>query len=326
MRCFNALVELLWPLGCDMTPWVRYVDDTFASVNPDSINTVLTQLNNFHPSIAFTYELEEQNRLPFLDVQVIRTGLTTETTVYRKPTNQNLYLHWNSFTPKAWRIGALKTLIFRALKVCSKPQHRDAEIEHIRKVFIEINGFPSGVVDNIISKMKEGIISERVTNEDPTNKVWCKLPYNGPKGEKLVKTINKVVRSETKGTTQVRAIYSGTKLQSCFHLKDKPQKQHEHNIIYTVTCPTPDCRATYIGETSRRLSVRVGEHSGKDKNSHVYKHSLKEGHRPVTLSNFTILNRNRGTNFKRKILEALYIKNKSPSLNVQEQSVQLKLF
>jgi len=41
-----------------MSPWVRYIDDTFATMDPDYINTPLNTLNNFHPNIKFTHELE----------------------------------------------------------------------------------------------------------------------------------------------------------------------------------------------------------------------------------------------------------------------------
>ena len=39
--------------------------------------------------------------LPFLDVLVIRKNNNIETIVYRKPTNNDIYLNWNSFSPKS---------------------------------------------------------------------------------------------------------------------------------------------------------------------------------------------------------------------------------
>ena len=91
-----------------------------------------------------------------------------------------------------------------------------------------------------------------------------------------------------------------------------------------VKCP--DCEEKYVGETGRRLQVRANEHAGKDRNSHVYKHSLMNRHTTVTIDDFTILDHGYKSNYNRKIAESLYIKNEKPSLNAQVMSVPLKLF
>ena len=77
--------------------WRHFVDDMFAYVKIGSGEYVLSFLNSFHKNIKFTYE-EEQNK-PFLDVLFIRDGEKLNSTVYRKDTHNDLYLHRNSFTP-----------------------------------------------------------------------------------------------------------------------------------------------------------------------------------------------------------------------------------
>ena len=54
----------------------------------------LNKLNGFHQNIQFTYELEKNIKLTFFDVLLIRNKDTIETTVYRKPTNSDIYLNW----------------------------------------------------------------------------------------------------------------------------------------------------------------------------------------------------------------------------------------
>ena len=46
-------------------------------------------------NIQFIYEAES-NMLPILNVLVIRKNNNVETTAYRKPTTNNIYLNWNS--------------------------------------------------------------------------------------------------------------------------------------------------------------------------------------------------------------------------------------
>ena len=73
---------------------------------------VLVRLNSFHKNIQFTYELE--NFVTKLDVLLRGKGNKIETTVYRKSTNNDIYLNWGSFAPVTWKRGTLKTLFNRA--------------------------------------------------------------------------------------------------------------------------------------------------------------------------------------------------------------------
>ena len=54
-------------------------------------------------NIEFTYEIENDGKLPFLDVLVIRKDYEVETTVYRKSTNNDIYLDRQPFSPTTWR-------------------------------------------------------------------------------------------------------------------------------------------------------------------------------------------------------------------------------
>ena len=67
--------------------------------------------------------------------------------------------------------------------------------------------------------------------------------------------------------------------------------------------------------------------SGSDDRSHLYEHAEKTAHGNVNIDHIEILsNGYRNNKFKRKLAEALHIKHERPTLNVQEQSVPLKLF
>ena len=142
-------------LSTHMTKWKRYVDDTITYINPSSINYVLSVLNSFHKNIKFTFEEEKDHKISFLDVLILRNGNSIETTVYRKLTHNDVYSHWNSFSPNGWKVGTLKTLLLRAFVVCSNKQLLNKEIEHLRNVFHHTNGYPKALIQNVISKVKE---------------------------------------------------------------------------------------------------------------------------------------------------------------------------
>ena len=126
---------------------------------------------------------------------------------------------------------------------------------------------------------------------------------------------------------KTRVTYTGQKLGTKFQNKDKTKDQHKHDLVYYSKCPEPICNQDYLGKTGRRIIERSAYHCGKDKQSHLLRHALNNNHKTVDLKDFKIIDSSYHNNrFKRKISEALYIKQYKPSLNTQEQSVQLKLF
>ena len=136
-----------------MLMWDRYVDDMFTFINQNMINNVLEKLNTYHPNIQFTYELEKLNKIYFLDVLISRMEdhrLTT--TVYRKPTNTNLYINWYSHSPTNWKVGTFTNLVRRAVNICSDEEILKTELLHLEKVFLGINQYPHKVVKDVISK------------------------------------------------------------------------------------------------------------------------------------------------------------------------------
>ena len=81
--------------------WRRYIDDIFAYVLPEKIDLIIQESNSYHSNIKFTHELELDNKVSFLDVRVTRINKNeTETSVYRKARNINIYLNWYSHA--AW--------------------------------------------------------------------------------------------------------------------------------------------------------------------------------------------------------------------------------
>ena len=49
-----------------------------------SIEYIRSVLNSFHKNIQFTYEIESNAKLPFLDILLMRNHDNITTTVYRK--------------------------------------------------------------------------------------------------------------------------------------------------------------------------------------------------------------------------------------------------
>ena len=144
-------------LGRSLLKWKRYVDKKFCYVKIGSVNDILTnsdKLNDFHQNIQLTYELEKNNKIPFLDVLLILNKDTIETTVYRKPANSDIYLNWKSFSPSSGKCGTLKTTIRRAYLICSTPHYLQEELDHIVYAFEKFNNYPKWVIKQLLEEVK----------------------------------------------------------------------------------------------------------------------------------------------------------------------------
>ena len=95
------------------------------------------------------------------------------------------------------------------------------ELEHLKKVFIEVNNFPLAVVKRVIKNVEHGHHQQQPSNND-------------------------VQLEETK----TRVTYKAKRLASWFQLKDQVKKKHEHNVVYEIE------KLSSIGENGRRIEER----------------------------------------------------------------------
>ena len=340
--------NLVPQLSTKMSVWLRYVDDTFTFLREEEIENVKTVLNNFHPKIKFTHEIEKNNSLSFLDVNISRNvDNSFSTSVFRKPTDTNVYVHWKAHAPKIWKIGTLKGLFRRAFIISSSEVNLKNEINFLKDVFVKINQYPKTVVENTLKTVRDKINEERTpaltspgqgTTSGGNGGAIPKsvgadevhphiiLPYKGFKGESLVKNFKKVLKNSLPNSVIPRVIYKGKKLGSFFPVKDKVDDKHKSNLIYGYHIPERDTEAYhYIGMTKVRHETRVYEHIHTDKNSAIYQHKEEHNYTPNP-SNFSILAQGYKAWLDRRICESLYARDYKPFLNKQKNTHKLELF
>ena len=113
---------------------------------------------------------------------------------------------------------------------------------------------------------------------------------------------------------KIRTCYTGKRLSSCFKIISKKKFSHEHDLLYHVKCPEELCTDDYIGESGRRVIERVKDHNGRDKSSHMLRHSIEKNHAKVTANDFKVIERNYRNNVQKQVAEALLIKQFRPTL------------
>ena len=69
---YNLERTLMPELDKFMKPWERYLDDIITYIKPDFITKVIDILNTFHQNIKFTYEVEHNGKILFLDILLMR--------------------------------------------------------------------------------------------------------------------------------------------------------------------------------------------------------------------------------------------------------------
>jgi len=240
--------------------WRRYVDDTFTLFNStnDAVS-FLNYLNDKHPNIKFTHELEHDEKLSFLDILIININGTFQTTIFRKKTFTGLYTKWDSFLPRKYKVNLINTLIDRFWNICSDKDLFDREVSYLKELLMK-NGYPSGIINynvrNYIEK-RNGLRTD--VKEGPEKlSLLLILPYLGFQSEKFRKKLNGLV-SKFYGGIIVKVVFRNrNNIGSHFKCKDRIDKLSKSNVVYQYLCDI--CGDSYIGKTIRTLKERKPEH------------------------------------------------------------------
>ena len=132
----------------------RYVDDTLSAMpDVETASDFLTTLNNTHPSIDFTMELEVNGRLPFLGMDIIRNECRLDTKVYRKPTDTGLLLHYHSHVDGRYKRSLLNTMLNCAWELFNQ------ECERLKVIFSRLR-YPDKLVQSTIRQFVASKVSE----------------------------------------------------------------------------------------------------------------------------------------------------------------------
>ena len=139
--CMNWVVKKTSKSHVQPKVFFRYVDDCLAIFsNHEEIKQLYQEINNIHTNIKFTYELEENGKIPFLDVFIEKRNQSFISSVYRKKTNIGLYTNWKSFIPFKCKINIIKSLVDTSYKICSSYQKIHKEFRKVTTLLLN-NGY-----------------------------------------------------------------------------------------------------------------------------------------------------------------------------------------
>ena len=117
--------------------------------------------------MSFTYEVEAEGKLAFLDVLVTRIGNAFCTSLYIKPTFSGLYSHYKSYLPDTYKKGLVYTLLHRAHVLCSSWDKFHEEVVFLKEIFMK-NAFPIHFVDKCVKTFLDKVfIPKKVDKSVP---------------------------------------------------------------------------------------------------------------------------------------------------------------
>ena len=133
----------------------RYVDDTLTAVKDfQTAGDFLTTLNEAHPAISFTMEVANNNKLPFIGMELIKIGKQLKTSVYRKTTNKGLLLYYQSHVDARYKRSLLTTMLNRAHCLSSSPDLFAEECENLKGIFLKLK-YPENLINSTITRFIE---------------------------------------------------------------------------------------------------------------------------------------------------------------------------
>ena len=125
--------------------WLRYVDDTFILwPHLHDVQILLDHVNSIRPSIQFTLEKEQDNKLLFLDVLVTHTEQGFRSSMYRKHTFTGQYHNFNSHHPYTEKKGIVRSWQHRAKTISSDTDAYQEEKIRLRHN-LHCNNYPERI-------------------------------------------------------------------------------------------------------------------------------------------------------------------------------------
>jgi hypothetical protein len=222
------------------------------------IAVLLEIFNGFNQHIKFTFEMEQDRKLPFLDLllSVEENGEIT-TSWYMKPIASGRCLNFLSCHPRSQKINTAEGVIFRMLSLSTHME--SLEVKNQIHTVLKNNNYPKKLINILYNRLLSRIrISKNAIppeNNDSSlqNKRFLSIHYVPGLSERVARNLefeieNLKIAFRTRGTLNV--LYR--------KLKDKTPKWNLSNLIYAIRCK--DCGKLYVGKTEQYLKKRITQH------------------------------------------------------------------
>ena len=247
------------PAVCAVSLWKRYVDDILEKIKFGKVQIMTDHLNQIDPTgnVKFTHEeMDEEKRLPYLDVKlIVQPDGSVKLQIYRKATHTDQYLMFDSHHPVQHKLSVVRTLLSRKDEIVTTEEDKAAEDAHVKQALKNCK-YPDWAIKKVEKQLLErkGQPAHPKKTKDKSekkNKGMVVLPY-------VQGVTERIQRSMKKHGVEAPAKPHRTLRRILVHPKDRIEDGKKCGAVYCVPCLS--CPQKYIGETGRKLETRIKEH------------------------------------------------------------------
>ena len=309
--------------------YCRYVDDTFVVVANDQELDNLRIKFESKSGLRFTTEKSEEGSLPFLDVLLKLDNNRMNTSVFIKPTNTGHCLNGQSECPQRYLDTTIGAFVRRALSHCSDWRTTHKELERAHQVLVD-NGYPNYLVSRVTKRILDGWYEGHPTDTNPGKSISIfyksHMSTHYKTDERIIKDIIKrnVKPMDHKDKVSFVIYYKSMKTSSLLiknNCQPKPSEMQSSHLVYKFTCNDGDCgpHNSYIGKTTTKLSRRLTCHLQQGAIKQHFANAHGSSMTREILEQGTKVMEEESDERRLSFLEALFIKQYSPSLNIQSE-------
>ena len=202
-------------------------------------------------------ETEKENKLSFVDNEIIREQGKLTTAVCQKPTFSGVYSNFESFLPKVYKFGIVYTLVYTCFHICSNWTQFHTELIFLKGIF-QKNGYPENFIDKCFKKFIISILFKKTAPTVKKKHLLLVVSYLGiislHTRTKLQQTLKGVLNC-----CKLKIDFKcQTRLSNFFHYKDPIPKDLMSGVFCKFQCDL--CNESYYGKSIRHLDIRSGEH------------------------------------------------------------------
>ena len=311
----------------------RYVDDTGSfATSKEEAREIVDKIAREDPDeyLSWTVDFpEEQGQyIPFLDAEfTVEPDGTLHHRFYRKSQKKQITLHFRSHHPESIKKSTVKNFYKIADMCSSSPENQNHSREIIDRLLVN-NGYnnPRQYAQTRVSTTSQG------KYDKDTKTAFLSLPYID---ETFSAHVNHYIKTQNLPITVVYR--PGTTLHKLF-CSSRPYDTPRCTLTNCEICPLLEnldcsvrcvvyvvkceiCQDIYVGETYRSCHDRFSDHLRAAKKPDTYpdnaigKHYGEDHPGLAPLISFKILQTKLNSTLKRKVVEALFIRELKPALN-----------
>ena len=163
--------------------FLRFIGDLFIiwTDAKEELLKFINELNQKHKPIKFDFKYSK-TKIEFLDVLVCKhINNELQTTLYKKATNRQSYLHASSEHPRSLKENISYRQILHVKRICSRNSEFEVHINTIKDQFVK-GGSAKTLTENQIEKVAKLDRSVLLPEQNKSKKTSClpvSVTYNG---------------------------------------------------------------------------------------------------------------------------------------------------